>query len=412
MDKADILNNVTETIKERVELIDYKKELYKISNDGDEFLYIFYEGKSYLIIKPIIRRQITKEGRIRLCSEVTIHRRNDAKWYGGYYKSFLVTVDEFQKWTVDKVTYTVQKFLDKYLPLGNKYSRDIIRQSLDNIKVNIGNIHFDTMSQRYIIEMDIKDYLINNSKKRDDELFLCKYMSLDTYLCILKYKRIRLNSIVSMNDSSEGFFLGDYLCDAYDDVRLKNTNEEYYKSNPTSLRNKKIVEYKNTLIMSLTERIDDALMWRLYGDCGRGVCLCFKVPRNLVHTIIYISETNEKLFMLKKSIEEWKKKGINVKIPSIGDYMMVTKSVQFDYECEYRITKTCDNSKLQITKYGDLISFYHDFSLEELGIVANSLYIGSNLPHRDINYPLLVDLSNRILNIHIINNSEVDKLRV
>ena len=74
--------------------------------------------------------------------------------------------------------------------------------------------------------------------------------------------------------------------------------------------------------------------------------------------------------------------------------------------------KECEEKDLETTKYGDLISFYKDYVFSDLEIKPETLYIGSNLPQRDVNYPLIVDIANRKLNIHIINNSSVDQLRV
>ena len=164
--------------------------------------------------------------------------------------------------------------------------------------------------------------------------------------------------------------------------------------------------------MSLTKRIDDALMWRLYGDNGRGVCLCFQVPSHIVKPIIYISENDEKFRSLKNVVAKWQEKNIHVVFAGIEDYMFVTKSSQFKYEDEFRILKTCEEKKLKIAKYGNLVSFYKDYDFEELGIEPSSLYIGSNLPNWDVNYPLLVDMANRYLGITIICNSKVDKLRI
>lgn len=96
----------------------------------------------------------------------------------------------------------------------------------------------------------------------------------------------------------------------------------------------------------------------------------------------------------------------------IDKYMFFIKSIQFEYEHEYRLMKECEEKDLETTKYGDLISFYKDYVFSDLEIKPETLYIGSNLPQRDVNYPLIVDIANRKLNIHIINNSSVDQLRV
>ena len=76
-----------------------------------------------------------------------------------------------------------------------------------DLDVSNNVVKFDTMSQRYVLNIDFADYLNSPPKEDKEALYLCKYMSLDTFLCIVENKNIRLNSVVSMNDSSEGFFL-------------------------------------------------------------------------------------------------------------------------------------------------------------------------------------------------------------
>lgn len=100
--------------------------------------------------------------------------------------------------------------------------------------------------------------------------------------------------------------------------------------------------------------------------------------------------------------------GVNVMFTDIDKYMFFTKSIQFEYEHEYRLMKECEENSLETTKYGDLISFYKDYNFSDLEIKPVTLYIGSNLPQRDVNYPLIVDIANRKLKIHVINNSRVD----
>lgn len=74
--------------------------------------------------------------------------------------------------------------------------------------------------------------------------------------------------------------------------------------------------------------------------------------------------------------------------------------------------KVCADDDLKIAKYGNLISFYNDYKISDLAIKPASLYIGSNLPNRDVNYPLLVDIAKRLLHVSAVNNSSVDQLRV
>ena len=416
----ELLNSIIAIAKqfivERISLIDYNKDLYKFmveeSKDGEPMLVIFYNSQVYLTIKPLCRYMaVDGERRVRGCFWVKF--RNDSDWYKmDEYKSRLVYVDEKMNWEIQNKNYSTDEFMNTFLPVGKKQECRIIQDDLKNLGISIDKVPFDTMNQRYILDIDLLKYLNVKVDTKEEKLYLCKYMSLDTFMCIAETQKIRLNSIVSMNDTSESFFLGDYLCNAYDDIRRKNTDVEYYNQFPEALRYCKVIERKKNLIMCLTSRIDDAMMWRLYGDNGRGICMCFSVPYNIVRPITYLSEKNEKLKELKTIASKWAGQGINVMFTDIDKYMFFIKSIQFEYEHEYRLMKECEEKDLETTKYGDLISFYKDYVFSDSEIKPETLYIGSNLPQRDVNYPLIVDIANRMLNIHIINNSSMDQLRV
>lgn len=412
----DIYNSAKRCICERLACINFNRKLFSVEEEvmenGEPSFAVSYDGNVYLRIMPYRKNYRILDGSICYRGHITIKRKNDAAWYSEGYKAITVYVNEYQEWEVNHHEYETEDFFKHFIPLGDEQEIEVIKKDLTGLGVSSKYVLFDTMNQRYVLNIDFTDYLNPPKNEDNKELFLCKYMSLDTFLCIVKSKKIRLNSVVSMNDSSESFFLGDYLCDAYDDVRRKNTDFEFYQAYPNALRYKKIIERKNRLIMSLTNRIDDAMMWRLYGDNGRGMCLCFQVPSHLAKPIIYLSDRDEKLRSLKNVVSKWQEKNIHVTFDGMEEYMFLTKSVQFEYEKEFRILKVCEDDKLQITKYGNLISFYNDYEFQDLGIQPSSLYVGSNLPNWDVNYPLLVDMAKRYLGIATINNSKVDKLRV
>lgn len=411
-----VYEKAKECICDRLSEIDYNQKLFsideKVKENGEPYFVVRYENIDYLKIMPYQENYKDIKGSRHCREQIVIRRRNDAAWYNEEYKAVFVWVNEKQDWKDNHGGYVTNDFLKKYLPVGDRQKIEKIKKGLASIDVSCDNVQFDTMNQRYVLDIDLASYLSSKKCEDDETLSLCKYMSLDTFLCIVRSKKIRLNSIVSMNDSSESFFLGDYLCDAYDDVRRKNTDFEFYQTYPNTLRYRKLIERKNELIMSLTDRKDDALMWRLYGDNGRGVCLFFDVPSKIVKPIIYISEKDEKLRSLTDVVSKWHEENIHVIFSKMEEYMFVTKSDQFEYEYEYRILEKCKDEELQIAKYGNLVSFYKDYDFEELGIKPSSLYIGSNLPNWDVNYPLLVDMAHRYLGITAINNSGVDKLRI
>ena len=409
-------DNAKSCICQRLTRINFNANLFElkesVQENGEPYFVVQYDSKAFLIINPYRKSYRNLAGQICLRTSIPVEGKDDAAWYNTEYKTINVYVNEYMGWEVNQKEYDTDTFLNHFLPVMKEQDCEIIKNDLSTINFPIDDILFDTMNQRYLLNVDFLNYLNPKKDHSEQELFLYKYMSLDTFLCIAQSKSIRLNSIVSMNDSSESFFLGDYLCSAYDDVRRKNIDFDFYQKYPDALRFSKLIEHKNYLIMSLTNRKDDAMMWRLYGDNGRGVCLCFRVPPDLVKPIIYISEKNKRLNSLKNIVSRWREKNINVTFPAIDDYIFFTKSLQFEYEDEYRILKMCADNDLKIAKYGNLISFYKDYKISDLNITPTSLYIGSNLPNRDVNYPLLVDIAKRLLHVSSVNNSIVDQLRV
>ena len=225
----ELLNSIIAIAKqfivERISLIDYNKDLYKFmveeSKDGEPMLVIFYNSKVYLTIKPLCRYMVVDgERRVRGCFWVKF--RNDSDWYKmDEYKSRLVYVDEKMNWEIQNKNYSTDEFMNTFLPVGKKQECRIIQDDLKNLGISIDKVPFDTMNQRYILDIDLLKYLNVKVDTKEEKLYLCKYMSLDTFMCIAETQKIRLNSIVSMNDTSESFFLGDYLCNAYDDIRRK-----------------------------------------------------------------------------------------------------------------------------------------------------------------------------------------------
>ena len=217
---------------------------------------------------------------------------------------------------------------------------------------------------------------------------------------MLKYRSFRINSITSMNDTSESFYLGEFLCNIY------QSNVERYNET---------IKNHNTLITSLSKLYDSALMWRLYGDNGKGVCLVFDVRNAEAKPILYIGNRESRYQQLRNTIRFLNNKGINIFINDIEKQRFYVKSDQFDYEEEYRLLHFSEN--ISYTQYGDIISYYKDLKIDEtgcipeLGIRIEEIIVGANLPQREVNYPLLVNLTYKTFGVSIINWSDVDKLR-
>ena len=131
------------------------------------------------------------------------------------------------------------------------------------IAVPKADILYDLAHKSYILKQQSEKLLIKDLlPQKDEELdLIAKYTTFDTLISILQSGKIRMNSVVSMNDKTET----DFLENVY-----RNYKEEYERE-----IDKYLFADKN-FITSFTKRIDELDMWRLYGDNAKGVCMVFK----------------------------------------------------------------------------------------------------------------------------------------
>jgi len=391
-------------IEERLSTIDYEPEKYDLNtisskNKSIQTIIVKYENVEVVRFDYFISNIIHSDGRRTVHGMFFIKFLNDSEWYNG--KDQSVQIDEFFRCNFkDKRSASLESVLDDILPLSDPNKVYQIKTQLINEGLEDFNIKFDTFHNRYLVLGDLAGILeLPETKQSENEnLSLYKYMSLETYFKMLMNKTFRMNSIVSMNDESESFFLGDELCSMYTGEGIQ---EKYIRT----------IENSRTLISSFTDQYDSALMWRLYGDSGRGICINFCVPKNKVTKIHYLSENYTGYAKLKKCVDNLKKQDIRLYFKDIDKFKYYTKSDGFKYEDEYRLSFTCTEEDLSWAKYGNLLSPYRDFSLkgnrcEVIEIEMNNILIGAKLPNFEVNYPLLVDLTNRIFNINQINISE------
>ncbi len=107
-----------------------------------------------------------------------------------------------------------------------------------------------------------------------------------------------------------------------------------------------------------------------------------------------------------------KKDGTTLYYKDLSKYHFYTKSQQFRYEGEWRIVRDAGDEELSVANYDGLVCLYKDYPFEELGLKPTMLYLGANLAYKDVNIPLLVDLSKRNLKVQYVMMSHVESLRV
>ena len=410
---------VVRLLRERLALIKVDQDKYMLDGVGNsekQAVTLTYDGIKMMTVTPFISN-VVENGKLQVRGMFSLRAVFDDYWYDNDDIDTDVFVDEYLRCQFQNESTTFDKLLDVLLPLADEAKVKRISDELEKIGFKDATVKYDTFSYKYVVEGDIHSFLFeerneegvveNNGKKR-----FFKYMSFNTYIEMLKSKKIRLNSIMSMNDSSETFYLGDFLCKAYEDERRKvlHPKSKYFQNG--GLRKKKVVEYKNNLIGCFSEKADDALMWRLYGDGGKGVCMEFLIENDSLKPVLYLDEKSQKAKQLTDVASKLKNDGITLYYRDLSNYHFYTKSRHFRDEGEWRIVKEASDEELSVANYDGLVCLYRDYKFEELGLKPVFVYLGANLAYKDVNVPLLVDLSKRELKVRNVMMSDVESLRV
>ena len=212
-----------------------------------------------------------------------------------------------------------------------------------------------------------------------------------------------MNSIIAMNDENESLWADPVSC------KDKTPNEVYYKS---------VVKNKNLLITSFTSKEDNATMWRLYGDQGKGICMAFSVPANRITKVLYVNEKDENVRKLKEARTSLVNKGIKVEFSDMSEMKYYIKHSDFSVEGEYRYLYDAGDENLDIASYGDLLSPYKDFNYDKetqkfgnLPFKFEYVIIGKNINHYKTVFPLLVAETARRFPSVAISESKMITLR-
>ena len=253
------------------------------------------------------------------------------------------------------------------------------------------NILFDSFEKRYIVTSPIKEF---DWQEEDVPSYFHKYISLGTFHKMLQNKTFRMNSIISQSDTTETFYLGDFLCDDYEDEFKRFGN---------------VLSEKKNLIASFTKNGDDIGMWYDYGDKGKGVCLGFcLLGGQTLHQIQYIDEEKSPLNKYREQVKFLKEEGIRIHFSSIDDHRRFVKNSKYVDEKEWRLIVDY-NGEMNDDIYGDRFVKYKEFpfigiELKDIGIRLTSITLGPCQPNGTSNFPLVVDRVYQVFGSHIIMN--------
>ncbi len=189
------------------------------------------------------------------------------------------------------------------------------------------DILYDPAANCYLLKEEAERAILGNlmPEKAGDIKEVAKYTSFESLIAILQSGKIRMNSIVSMNDKTETDFLGDVI---------RNYKEDYEQEYD------KYLFADKEFITSFTSKIDDLDMWRLYGDNARGVCMVFerdaKKGDDLYH-IRYINPEQDELSKVTEMMDKMKEKGIRFRLNCLQKCRHFLKHIDYSAEEESRL---------------------------------------------------------------------------
>lgn len=403
-----LAEKILKQVQIRLSKIEFNQKRYccDIERFGESLqVFVKYDNLIFIRLQPFISHATIGNKKV-LRSIFHVYATNDMSWYHNLLTNIDIDVNEYLM--CKNNTRTLDSILEERLPLGEDNEKKEIEDLFQKYSIDYSNILFDTINYRYVIQInpiiELREPKVDNSNQ------VYKYTSLATFKKILEKGTYRLNSIVSMNDTSEAFFLGDYLCDAYNDT-IRSKFEDCNYQDKKGLRYNKLLEYKNYLIGSFTTKYDDPLMWERYGEKYQGVCIAFEYNPNIMKAITYCGKDGDYFARLKTVAEELQKNGIHIYYDFINEKQLYVKHWQFEGESELRLLKKCGKEDIEFDLYGNIITYYRDYPFDDLELKPVGLLIGAMLPNQDVNFPILCELAYKKLGINEINISKCNKFR-
>jgi hypothetical protein len=410
-----------ELIKSRVSQIEFEPEKYKVIKlfyneaEQDWMLRVTYDKNVVVNFNfyPTVKVLPSTNEQYTVIKKTIETSKEYPEWYQNYLnrgvKEYVIVDDYLRAHQGDDYRHGFDFYLDKYFPLGRREHKATIAESFKEYNINKDDILFDSFSQSYLLPLKLSDIF---AQKSDDsivdikgKIMLYKYMSLDTFRCILNNRTFRMNSIVSMNDIYEGEWMNHLL------FGTREINDES-ELRTSYLDNRKI------LIASLSGNRDDASMWRYYGKDGAGVCLCVECPVEEVNKVIYTDKNADNIKKFNDKITKLKDKGICIRLKEDGNLRYFIKSTAFQSENEYRFVYDASKDNLQLANYNGILSPFEDFNIESDGSISNlpiklkGVIIGHNIPNYNTNAAILIDQIHEMFPTHFfIYESQVKEIR-
>lgn len=216
---------------------------------------------------------------------------------------------------------------------------------------------------------------------------ICRYTTYGSLERILREKKQSVCSIVCMNDETECYYADDYITN-HGDEKVKEALSMNYE------------ELNDCQISSCTDikMADNLSMWRMYGDDAKGVCLKFKVRKDLLDTKFFF------LYYVSYADEHNKHKELDLiaklKEVKIGEYSFEFKTwyiwkhffkpVHYKEEKEARLLYFRQKGdQLKWVKADSIMAPVIEFSIEngkkEYPLVLSEIMLGPKFPESKTN---------------------------
>jgi hypothetical protein len=257
--------------------------------------------------------------------------------------------------------------------------------------------------------------LMNNG---ENLIAIYRYTSLSSIFETAKNKTIRMNGLAGMNDTTEANYVDNYL---------KETDLNLHEELPQT-----IAAINKRFILCCTELNDELLQWRLYGDDSKGVCIEFKINRNLLiqrndlgkHDFylgkVKYADSDHKhheLELIKEIIDEVRKTlHVEIRFTMLYVWKHFFKPYEYAYEKEVRllyIVRDKAKKKWLLTNSHTIINPFVEFTLsnKEFPLKISEIKLGSKLPERQLNRAQFKQfLTEQGLKIDV-NHSEIKNYR-
>ena len=135
------------------------------------------------------------------------------------------------------------------------------------------NVHvqFDTATQQCYLTPDDERGFFGKLFYSYNNEYICRYTTYETLERILRTKKQSVCSVVCMNDETECYYTDEYVKEHGGEADVDSLESNY-------------VELNKCQIASCTDvsSADKLSLWRLYGDDAKGVCLKFKIDREML----------------------------------------------------------------------------------------------------------------------------------